>query len=151
MNYTDTDRKIADTSIDKKALIFGIIAILIGIGLGVYSYFSIKSYNEKDKLYKEIEAVVVDYNYQYDDENNTELRAIIVEYLVDGRTYRKESTSYSSIVRSIGDKVYVKYNPNNPSDAIWKNDSSNIFIPIVGGLFVVVGIFIVIKYIKQNN
>ena len=151
MNYTDTDRNVTVTNIDKKGLIIGIVVLIIGIGLGIFSYFNIKSYNEKDKTYKEAEAVIVDYNYEIDTDNGDELRAIIVEYEVDGRKYRKESDSYSTITKSIGDKVMVKYNPNNPSDAIWKSDSSNIIVPIVSGLFVLVGIFVVVKYFKQNN
>ena len=151
MNYTDTDRNVTVTNIDKKGLIIGIVVLIIGIGLGIFSYFNIKSYNEKDKTYKEAEAVIVDYNYEIDTDNGDELRAIIVEYEVDGRKYRKESDSYSTITKSIGDKVMVKYNPNNPSEAIWKSDSSNIIVPIVSGLFVLVGIFVVVKYFKQNN
>lgn len=151
MNYTDTDRNVIVTNIDKKGLIIGIVALLVGIGLGIFSYFNIKSYNEKDKTYKDTEAVIVDYNYEIDTDNGDELRAIIVEYEVDGRKYRKESDSYSTITKSIGDKVMVKYNPNNPSEAIWKSDSSNIIVPIVSGLFVIVGIFVIVKYFKQNN
>ena len=80
-----------------------------------------------------------------------ELRAIIVEYIVDGRKYRKESDKFSTITKLIGDKVMIKYNPKNPSDSIWKNDSSNIIIPIVGGLFVIAGILVFVNYIKQNK
>lgn len=149
MNYMDTDRNTAVDNIDKKGLIIGIITLLIGIGLGVYSFFNIKSYNEKNDTYIEAESVVVDYKYDRDTEGN-EMRAIIVEYEVNGQKYRKESTSFSSITKSIGDKVMIKYDPKNPSNAIWENDSSNIFIPIIGGLFVFAGILVIVRYIKQH-
>ncbi len=146
----DSDRDASLSEIDKKGLIMGVLALLIGIGLLVYSYFTIKSYNEKNKTFVETESTVVDYQYDTNEEGQ-ELRAIIVEYIVDGRTYKKESTSFSTITESIGDKVMIKYDPRNPSDAIWKNDSSNIFIPIVGGVFVIGGILIFVNYIKQHK
>lgn len=145
----DSDRNVSVDSIDKKGLIIGIVAVLVGIGLLVYSFFNIKSYNEKNSKYIETESVVVDYDYDTDEEGN-EMRAIIVEYDVNGTKYKKKSTSYSTIVESIGSKVLIKYNPNNPSDAIWSNDSSNIFVPIVGGIFMIVGIVVIVKYVKQN-
>lgn len=146
----DTDRNVSISEIDKKGLIMGVLALLIGIGLLVYSYFTIKTYNEKNSTYVETESTVVDYQYDTNEEGQ-ELRAIIVEYVVDGRKFKKESTSFSTITKSIGDKVMIKYDPRNPSDAIWKNDSSNIFIPILGGVFVIAGILIFANYIKQNK
>ena len=74
----------------------------------------------------------------------------IVEYEVDGRKYRKESNDYSTVYRSIGDQVLIQYNPNNPSDAIWKNDNGNIIVPIVAGLFVIAGIIVVVRYFKEK-
>ena len=146
----DSDRDTSVSEIDKKGLIMGVLALLVGIGLLVYSYFTIKTYNEKNSTYVETESTVVDYKYDINEEGQ-ELRAIIVEYTVDGRTYKKESGSFSTITESIGSKVMIKYDPINPSDSIWKNDSSNIVIPIVGGAFVICGILIFVNYKKQNK
>ena len=149
MKYMDTDRNVTLTPIDKKTLIIGILFFVLGIALGIYSFISIKNHDEKAKTYIESNSVVVDYNYDVN-ENGDELRAIIVEYEVDGRKYRKESNDYSTVYRSIGDRVLIQYNPNNPSDAIWKNDNGNIIVPIVAGLFVIAGIIVVVRYFKEK-
>ena len=100
-----------------QGILFGLIFAVIGIGLLLFSVSIIKNYNQKNKTYTETTSVVVD--YAYDDEG---LEAIIVEYTVDGKSYRKQSNSYSNMPKSKGTQVKVKYNPNNPSDAIWVND-----------------------------
>ena len=125
-------------------ILFGLVFALVGIGLLVYSISTIKSYNEKNKTYTETTSVVVD--YARDDEG---LEAIIVEYTVNGKAYRKQSNSYSNIPKSIGTQVKVKYNPNDPNDAIWVNDSANIVLPLAGGLFALVGIIVVIISVKK--
>ena len=150
MKYMDTDRNVTVSPIDGKTLIIGIVCLLIGIALGVYSFFSIKNHDEQSKTFIETNSVVVDYKIDVD-ENGEELRAIIVEYEVDGRKYRKESNDYSTIYRSIGDNVLIQYNPNNPTEAIWKNDTGNIIVPIVAGLFVIVGIIVIIQYFKSRK
>ncbi len=127
-----------------QGIIFGLIFAVVGIWILLVSISSIKSYYQKNKTYTEITSVVVDYA------NNDEgLKAIIVEYIVDGKTYRQQSTLYSSMPKSIGTQVKVKYNPNNPSEAIWVNDSTNIVLPLVGGLFALIGIIFVVNSLKQ--
>lgn len=127
-----------------QGILFGLIFAVIGIGLLLFSVSTIKNYNQKNKTYTETTSVVVD--YAYDDEG---LEAIIVEYTVDGKAYRKQSNSYSNMPKSKGTQVKVKYNPNDPSDAIWVNDSTNIVLPLVGGLFALVGIIIVVSSAKK--
>jgi len=127
-----------------QGILFGLIFAIVGIGLLIFSVSTITSYNEKNKTYTETTSVVVD--YAYDDEG---LEAIIVEYTVDGKAYRKQSNSYSNMPKSKGTQVKVKYNPSDPSDAIWVNDSTNIVLPLAGGLFALVGIIIVVSSAKK--
>ena len=127
-----------------QGILFGLIFAVVGIGLLIFSVSTIASYNEKNKTYTEITSVVVD--YAYDDEG---LEAIIVEYTVDGQAYRKQSNSYSNMPKSKGTQVKIKYNPSDPSDAIWVNDSTNIVLPLAGGLFALVGIIIVVSSAKK--
>ncbi|MCI9280107.1 MAG: DUF3592 domain-containing protein [Bacilli bacterium] len=127
-----------------QGILFGLIFVVIGIGLLLFSVSTIKNYNQKNKTYNETTSIVVDYAY-----NDEGLEAIIVEYTVDGKAYRKQSNSYSNMPKSKGTQVKVKYNPDDPSDAIWVNDSTNIVLPLVGGLFTLVGIIIVISSVKK--
>lgn len=126
--------------------LIGIIFLLIGIGLFVFFFFTIQTYNEKNKSYIEITSEVTDYQY-----NDQGLKAEIFEYIVDGKTYHKISNSYSNTEKPIGSKVQIKYNPKDPRDAIFKHDSTNVIVPIMGGLFTLFGCFDIMISIKHRK
>ena len=121
-----------------------LIAFVAGIGLLIYSFYTIRDYNEKNKKYIETESYVVDY-YEKDD-----AKYPIVEYNVDGKTYRNTSHVGSSFPKKIGSKVMIKYNPNNPEQIIWEKDSTNIIVPIFGIVFIICGVLLIIRAKKTN-
>ncbi|MGN1371957.1 MAG: DUF3592 domain-containing protein [Candidatus Coprovivens sp.] len=127
-------------------VLFGLIFFVVGIALLYFSFLTIKTYSEKNKTFVEITSKVVD--YVSDDEG---LQAIVVEYEVDGQTYQKVSNVYSSMPKSIGTEVSIKYNPSNPQDAIWASDSTNIFLPLIAVMFTLAGIFIMVSSIKNGK
>ena len=129
-----------------QGILFGLIFAIVGIALLCFAVSSIKTYNEKNETFVETTSRVVDYKY-----NDEGLQAIVVEYVVDGQTYQKVSNSYSNMPKSIGTEVSIKYNPNNPQDAIWTLDSTNIILPIVGVVFTLVGVIVVISSIKNGK
>lgn len=129
-----------------QGVLMGIVFVIFGLAFLFFSISSIKSYNEKSKTYTEITSNVVDYVY-----DNEGLRAIVVEYVVDGETYQKTSDTYTNVPKSIGEQVSIKYNPKNPKDAIWTNDSSNIILPIIGALFTIAGVFVIIISIRKGK
>ena len=129
-----------------KQILLSLLFLIIGVGLLVYSFYRIKDYNEKNKIFEETEARVVDHEHQ--DEDNY---AIVVEYTVDGNTYRKTSSTSTNHPKSIGTIVKIKYNPENPEDMIWSNDSTNIIVPIVGVLFAGIGVYGIIYSIKESK
>lgn len=127
-------------------ILFGLIFVVVGIVLLYFAISSIKTYNEKSKTFIEITSTIVDYKY-----NDEGLQAIVVEYVVDGETYQKISNTYTNMPKSIGTEVPIKYNPNNPKDAIWVSDSNNIVLPIVGVAFTLVGIFFIVLTVKNEK
>ena len=132
-----------------EAVIFGLVFTLCGVALLFYSFQTIKDYKEKDAKYIEVSAEVVDYK-----ENSEGLLAIIAEYEVDGQKYTKTGSTFSNSPKSIGSRVSVKYNPKNPKDSIWKNDSTNLVLPLVSTGFTLVGLLIFITGIlgfKDKN
>lgn len=129
-----------------QGVLFGLIFVIVGIALLCFAVSSIKTYNEKNETFVETTSRVVDYKY-----NDEGLQAIVVEYVVDGQTYQKVSNSYSNMPKSIGTEVSIKYNPNNPQDAIWTSDSTNIILPIVGVVFTLSGVIVVISSIKNGK
>ncbi len=127
-----------------QGIFMGLICFLIGAGLLWLSANNIIEYRKKNNEFTPITSTVVDYNY-----NDDGLKAIIVEYSVKGKSYRKTSGTYSTMPQSVGSSVELKYNQNDPQDSIWVNDSTNMILPLVGGLFAVIGVFIVISSIKK--
>ena len=129
-----------------QGVLFGLIFAIVGVALLCFAVSSIKTYNEKNETFVETTSRVVDYKY-----NDERLQAIVVEYVVDGQTYQKVSNSYSNMPKSIGTEVSIRYNPNNPQDAIWTSDSTNIVLPIVGVVFILAGVIVVISSIKNGK
>ncbi len=127
-----------------QGILFGVIFAIVGICILLFSVLNIRNYNQKNETYIETTSKVVDYAY-----NDEGLEAIIVEYTVDGQSYRKTSNSYSNMPKSKGSEVMIKYNPDNPSDVIWVKDSANIVLPLLGGLFTLVGIIIFVINVKK--
>lgn len=129
-----------------QGVLLGLIFAIVGIALLCFAVSSIKTYNEKNETFVETTSRVVDYKY-----NDERLQAIVVEYVVDGQTYQKVSNSYSNMPKSIGTEVSIRYNPNNPQDAIWTSDSTNIVLPIIGVVFILAGVIVVISSIKNGK
>lgn len=144
-SYSTQDVQTNQSNIWQKIL-FGLIFVVVGIVLLYFAISSIKTYNEKSKTFIEITSTIVDYKY-----NDEGLQAIIVEYVVDGETYQKISNTYTNMPKSIGTEVPIKYNPNNPKDAIWVSDSNNIVLPIAGVAFTLVGIFFIVLTVKNEK
>ena len=129
-----------------QGVLFGLIFAVAGIMVLCFAVSSLKTYNEKNEYFVETTSKVVDYR-----ENDEGLQAIVVEYVVDGQSYLKTSNSYSNMPKSIGTEVSIKYNPDSPQDAIWTNDSSNIILPVFGGIFTLVGLVIIVFSIKNGQ
>mgnify|MGYP004526529891 CR=1 FL=1 len=144
-SYSTQDVQTNQSNIWQKIL-FGLIFVVVGIVLLYFAISSIKTYNEKSKTFIEITSTIVDYKY-----NDEGLQAIVVEYVVDGETYQKISNTYTNMPKSIGTEVPIKYNPNNPKDAIWVSDSNNIVLPIAGVAFTLVGIFFIVLTVKNGK
>ena len=125
-------------------VIVGIIFIIIGVVSLILGKNLMVENNEKSKTFIEVTGYVVDYEYQdrYDYESPA---SEIVEYVVDGETYRVTSSVSSTNPRSRGTEVLLMYNPSDPSDVIWVNDEGNLIILIVAVIFIIGGIYITIK------
>ena len=133
----------------KSGIIIGVLFVLISI-VGLFYYFNFRD-DVRKKDYVSVDGYVYDYDYRdgceyydgyyYDEEDETCMMAIKVEYFVSNNRYTITSSSASSYPKSIGSKVEVKYNPTNPSNAfISGKDDGDVIILVVSSLIGVVGI-----------
>lgn len=129
-----------------KYKIIGIIVLIIGIALSIYSVSYYDKEQKKQKTYIETTATVVGYEECELDEGDTGSR-YIAEYKIDRDTYQIKANSCTNMPKGIGKEVKIKYNPNNPSDAVFTNDITRYLLPVIGVIFVIAGIIV---FKKEN-
>ena len=128
------------------SIIFGIIITIMGIVLTIFLINYDKTLKEKDKTFININAYVVENEYDMSDEMYTP----IFEYEVNGVKYKGESNHRSTSKEQIGTTVGIKYNPSDPKDYIMASDvnSSSMFF-ILGIVFAAAGILVVVTNIPK--
>jgi len=127
-------------------ILLGVLFAFIGGFMLIVSINQISDYKQKDKTFTPITATVVSY-----DTNSDGLQAIVVEYAVGTTIYREKSNVYSNMPKNIGTKVDIKYNPNDPKDIIWVEDSTNFILPLTSVIFIVCGFLICIGSFKKKK
>lgn len=118
------------------SMLLGVIFIIIGFYIINNGLNDLKNDKDKYKDYIEINATIVGH-----DENSKRLQAIIVEYIINGKKYRKTSDKYTDEYKKINTTVRIKYNPANPEEVIWEEEinKDNIIFTIIGGVFIFLG------------
>ena len=129
-------------------ILLGIIFIIVGIASTIYGVSHAKNQNLKEKEYIETEGTVINHR---ESDSEDETFAIVVEYQVGNQKYQKTSSEYTSSPKQIGSKVIIKYNPTNPSEAIFKGDKSSFMIILIGVAFTVCGIIAEITTLQYKN
>lgn len=141
-------------------ILIGLIMFVTGIAAVVLGIFLIKDKIEKDRTFISTTGIVVSYDAEggYDDDlydnyfyKNVEY-APIVEYVVDGEVYHTVHNVYSSTPEYfIGQKVSLKYNPNDPEDVIFKYNNAYWIILLFGVVFTGCGITATFSGIFKKN
>ncbi len=141
----------------KRNILAGILFLCIGVGLIAGSLIYKQSTDKKLAAWPHANAVVVDYDTEYKRDNNGDREIMyteILEFEVDGKTYRVKSTSSSNIRPLLGTTREIAYDPVNPKNFVEKSTASIaliIFI-IVGAAFAVGGpVLIVTSFVKRKK
>ncbi len=120
---------------------FWLIPIISGLIICIYSVKVIPNKIKEEKTYIETTAIVVDYETcEFDDGNTGE--SYVVEYKIDRDSFRLTSNSCATIPKKLGKEVKIKYDPNDPSKAIFANDIGNYLIPVAGVIFLICGVIL---------
>lgn len=135
-----------------KKLLLVMVFVVFFCAAGYYLIYSSNKESQRIKDFVTTEGVIVDYredfepvnddySYDYDSYFNPDYKyAPIVEYYVNDRKYLVYSDKYSRKPAYIGTPVEVKYNPNDPSDAVINGTINNSINKIVGGILIVAGL-----------
>lgn len=128
-----------------KSLLISLAFFALGcslVALSVYEYLSLE---EKKETYTETIGKISSHNM-----NNKLLKAIIVEYEVDGEWYEIESNQYSNNAESVGTVVSIKYNPKDPSDAIFSYQPMSWVLPTISVIVLLIGFGMIIRSFKKK-
>ncbi|MDE6884250.1 MAG: DUF3592 domain-containing protein [Clostridia bacterium] len=132
-------------------LIIAALALVLAVVGSVILFVS----NKKAEGYVETEARVIGYveKSEYDDDGHYYVYAEKVEYTVDGIQYFAVSDVYTTRPKSIGAKMKISYDPQQPSKYAFVENKY--FIPvilyIISGVLVLCGIGIFVYRCVINN
>ena len=126
-----------------KKKIIGIITIIFGVAICYFSIGNFKTNTEKQKTYIETTAIVV--GYEDCDLDDSIGQRYIAEYKIDRDTYQIKENGCSNSPIRLKSEVKIKYNPNDPSDAVFANDISHYFVLPIGIIFIICGIVLIFK------
>lgn len=112
-----------------------IVVVIFGIGIGALTYYFVDQ--SRSSRFVEIDAVIVNYISVDDD-----MYACVYRYTVDGTEYNVQGHLESSNAPAIGEKVTVRYDPNDPSRLYVQNEK--IFFLGFGLFFIYAGLLIFI-------
>ena len=115
-----------------------LILLVVGIGLIIGGKVTYDKFQKKMDTYVPTTSVVVGYDEKWDEDSIT--YAPIVSYFVEGKEYHAVYTSYSSFPADLGEELEIRYNRFNPTDVVFEQESSHIWMFVIGGLFVAVSI-----------
>ena len=118
--------------------------IVLGVVISIWSVGNFKSNAEKQKTYIETTATIVDYEECNLDEGEVGTR-FIAEYRIDRNTYQIKENGCSNAPVKLKKTVKIKYNPENPEDAVFAGDISHYLMPIIGVIFTICGIVLIRK------
>ena len=145
---------------DFSPYIIGIIALFLGFALCFATATWMLSQLLKANSYVKTDAVIIDLEpYEtWDAERETYVTTYynLIEYEVNGEKYRKLTETQNSIFGrdKIGDHYYVYYNPNDPSDVLFKTADRILMTTVcylVSGGIAVGEIAVIIKFIKLKT
>lgn len=135
--------------------IFAIAFLGFGIALIFASVKFFKDYNhDKKDCTQKVKAQVIDYEYSppIDDEDEGSYHPV-VEYKIDGKTYRKTLINYSKEPKE-GTYITIYCNPKNPEEIFFKENTGLYMAPIGSTIFTLVGGVFTVKIfidIKRNK
>ncbi|MDE6372063.1 MAG: DUF3592 domain-containing protein [Clostridia bacterium] len=139
---------------NKILLFVAIVLMVISLGLIAGGIVYTTHIVNKTKDYVKTDSTVVDIAEvrMRDSEHGgmKTLYAEIVEYVVDGVTYSAQNTTSSNRPKSIGSKIEISYNPNNPEEYVFPQNTvgASAILFVLGVVFGIAGIVLLRYYIR---
>lgn len=132
-----------------KPIVFSVILILgvVLLGIGIHDLLGVKN---NTKNYKEVLGYFVDVDI-YNQHRNKRTYNLTYYYIVDGVEYKVSTSLGFNMVPKRNSTRMIKYNPNNPEEAIIVGGESYILLLLIGGMFTVVSLVFFIEKFKKKD
>ena len=133
--------------------IIGSIFFVIGLVLSVVGAFRYNDFNEFMETAETTQATITEIEEDvYYRKGRRRIRHYAwASYTIDGNYYNKKLDHYSSTMY-VGARIWVYYDPDNPSDVRTGSRVSEIVLFGMGGGFVIIGgVFLIIVIFKKNK
>lgn len=138
-----------------RKIIFSLIAVVLGIALIAFGIYSLSTKHLYDSS---VTATIVDVEEHWEsggaDEADTLVKTFYIDYEINGVKYEHVEAPESNDSMQVGDTVEILYQSKNPEKISGKNIGKTAALTIgVGALFLIVGIFLVLKALmgRQNS
>ncbi len=136
---------------------FWLAVFIILLGAFIFSFGIYYTVTDRAKLknYTEMTAVVVDYeerrSHNSDNHHTTYTYAEVVEYSVNGVTYKAVNNASSTSPKKLGSAMKIAINPDDPSDCVFVNSQkwTYVFLFVFGAAIVVFG-SVLMGYLVKN-
>jgi len=114
------------------------ILLLVGCALLYWGLSNQISLNERTKNYITIDGTIIDYETINSYRSRSNSYIPIISYVVNKNEYKIKPDYQSGYKPRVGTKKAIKYNQNNPNQAIIKGFNTNMVI-LYGGFLLTVG------------
>lgn len=127
-----------------------IVAMLVGVMSIVFGIRGSINLKEKTKEYVSIEARFYDYSV-YSSNSDGETYRLEYEYIVNGKKYYISTDYGTGVIPKLGSVKTIKYNPNNPSEAIFTGGGSNVLMLVIGFMFFFIPLVMLMSEGNKKN
>jgi len=132
------------------------VLVLVGILVLGYSFWSAAQRGEETADYVEVQGKVVGHQEKGDLDRTSRpivRYAEIVEYRVQGRTYKIVSNVSKSNPTAIGTVLQVSYDPDDPSQAILIGAvaQTDTVLRVTGAVLLALGVFLMVQRVRATR
>lgn len=144
-------KEIGNSSISEEftAFILLIGAFIIGCLLLYFGIKNTNDLNEKTKDYVETNGYFSSYSIYSESEDGGVTYRLTYTYEVDGKEYSVSTNYGTGSIPDEGSIRVVKYDENNPDEAVLEGMNGDRFLTYLGAFFVIISIGMTLAYFNQ--
>ena len=130
-----------------------VIILTISSGLWIFAVYYTVNISRKLSSYTHINATIIDYKLETNGttENRKSHYYTVVEYRVDGVTYRAKDKMSAAVTGKTGSPLKIAYNPDDPAECVFVHSEKSLlaFLFIFTAVFTAMGTAVAAVFVKD--